>query len=294
MNLSIALTRIGAALAAMLFVTACLESGSSSDASTDAGASLGDDVGAGTGADAAPQAPTAADHDDGDFYVVHDPATTEPTAAASSYIRRSRVSEDIVRWLNRTFAFPHDVPFITQDCGAINAFWVRTQGNRQLVMCNELYVNIANVFRFGFVEWTDDDVLRRALDAWKFVAFHELGHAFITLYGLVYSGSEESAVDELATLLLIDTGDTMAAVSAAIWFRETDPGDITPESLAGEHGLNMQRFHDILCIVYGSDPPRYQTIRDSVPEMARRWDSCAAQYESKVRFWSNALAPWTL
>ena len=76
---------------------------------------------------------------------------------------------------------------------------------------NAVHVQVALWFDPGRSE---DDNRQRILGAWRFVFFHELGHALVDLYDFAIV-DEEDAVDDFSTLKLIEAGLTKDALSAA-------------------------------------------------------------------------------
>ncbi|MBT7756919.1 MAG: hypothetical protein HN732_06295, partial [Rhodospirillaceae bacterium] len=96
-----------------------------------------------------------------------------------------------------------------------------------------------------------DDVLLHTL-------YHELGHALVDILRLPITGKEEDAVDELSTLFLIENfenGEQIATNAGDFFDLESLQSDeVTEQSLFGEHSLDEQRYFNILCLVYGSNP----------------------------------------
>jgi hypothetical protein len=69
--------------------------------------------------------------------------------------------------------------------------------------------------------------------------------------------TEEDAADQLAGLVLITTGDSglEIAMRGAQFFRLLAlSGAKTP--FFNEHSLDAQRYYNLLCMVYGSNPDR--------------------------------------
>src|SRR6185295_2240523 len=68
----------------------------------------------------------------------------------------------------------------------------------------------------------NEEVGGKAIAAMVFVFYHELGHALIDIYDLPVTGREEDAVDQLATVMLLETWDgeesELAMTASAEWF----------------------------------------------------------------------------
>ena len=101
-------------------------------------------------------------------------------------------------------------------------------------------------------------------DVFTFVFLHELGHALVHVLDLPITGKEEDVVDQLAVVMILADEDDeddkefkeriFRVNSAAIWFELKMQEGYGHESYAGVHSLNAQRFHNLLCWMYGSDP----------------------------------------
>ena len=231
------------------------------------------------------------DDDQGDLIVSYDDAEGETAQIWEEAFQDNELPENLAQVVNATYALPHDVMFLLGECGMINAFWAPS--NDAIVMCWELVIHMAEVFANTGV--TNEAAVEGAIQGWIWAFFHELGHALIDLFDLPSTGQEEDAVDEFSTLMLIDYGYPVAAINGALYFFLV-AGDPTPPALADEHSLGEQRFYNVLCLVYGSDPT--QELRDSLvsafPEMDARLDRCPGEYEDKQDAWSTLLEPHEL
>jgi Putative metallopeptidase len=222
--------------------------------------------------------------DNGDF-------TTEWKTGGSPLaqtLRREELFEDLADALNQGLKLPRDLPIIHKSCGEENAFYDPSRG--ELQMCYELLESISDLSRE--IAEDDDEYGERVVATWVFVFFHEVGHALIDLYDLPTVGKEEDAVDEFSTLLMIQSDLAEYALYAAEYWQATDTGIVDETLFADEHSLNSQRFYNILCLVYGSDPDRYDAIVSLgfLPES--RAARCPSEYAQKDEAWSTLLEPW--
>jgi hypothetical protein len=139
-----------------------------------------------------------------------------------------------------------------------------------------------------------------------FILFHELGHGLVDVLQLPAVGPEENVVDEFAAITLISLGreggiGPQIATSAAIGFarmwelsRGQAGADITKLPYWDEHPLFIQRFYNIICLVYGSAPDQFAGLLEVVklPETeAQRWaQRCVIDYQRKAQAWSALLS----
>lgn len=123
--------------------------------------------------------------------------------------------------------------------------------------------------------------------------FHELGHAFIPMFDFPVLGKEEDAVDNLATTMLIeyfDNGSEIAISAADLFDLESDDIEtFTAEDFWGVHSLNEQRYYNTLCMVYGSDPDKYEHIAEDAEFSEERAEVCVIDYEKISDSWLSLL-----
>jgi hypothetical protein len=222
--------------------------------------------------------------DEGDFTTSWKSGGSE----LSQLLHKERLFEDIAEALNDSLKLPRDLPIIHKSCGEENAFYDPNSG--ELQMCYELLESISDVS--DGISTDADEYGERVVATWAFVFFHELGHGLIDLYELPVTGKEEDAVDEFSTLLMIQADLAEYAIYAADYWQVTGSGMYDETLYADEHSLNEQRFYNILCLVYGSDPDKFDAIVSAGLLPESRAVRCPAEYEKKDKSWSTLLEPW--
>lgn len=203
---------------------------------------------------------------------------------------KERVFETIAAELNKLIKLPGVVDIHLVDCGAVNAFY--DQNNSRIILCYEFVSYLAKMFR---AEIKDETELGKAvIGATLFAFFHELGHALRHQLDLPLTGKEEDAVDQLATLILMEGGDegVEAALAGAYWFG-LQAGSAETEQLPfwDEHSLDQQRFYNIACLVYGSDKTKYARLVNNKQLPASRAKRCPQEYRQISGAWEKLLAP---
>ncbi len=78
----------------------------------------------------------------------------------------------------------------------------------------------------------------------------------------------------------------------------SDPRDVVEDEAElddvaywDEHGLSAQRFYNLACFVYGSNPGEYGDLVSELEGFDERADQCPGEYRQKVRSWDILLAP---
>ncbi|NIY83100.1 DUF4344 domain-containing metallopeptidase [Vibrio hepatarius] len=138
-----------------------------------------------------------------------------------------------------------------------------------------------------------------ATDALLHTLLHEAGHAYIEDQRIPVLGKEEDAVDNFATIILlnyIENGDDVA-ISAADMFAFESQSEERPNyyemgDYADEHSFDLQRYFSTLCLVYGSNPKKYQYLLDEVEDhyLGDRKDFCVSNFEIINENWHQYLS----
>ena len=150
-----------------------------------------------TAADSTSAAPSAADT--GRFLAEYEPADEDFQEFRSSLIAH-RFLDTIVARLNDSLRIPRDITLRTAHCGEPNASY--TPDDRRVTLCYELFRSLSE----QFAGEPGGEFLVSGTVA--FALMHELGHALIDVLDLPTTGREEDAVDQLATVLLLQQGPT--------------------------------------------------------------------------------------
>ncbi|HSR97027.1 MAG TPA: DUF4344 domain-containing metallopeptidase [Kofleriaceae bacterium] len=220
--------------------------------------------------------------------VVYQPPTKKPEhEAIRSFLQENKTVERYSKGLSHIFQFPQAVNVVWTECGVVNAAW---DGQGNIVMCYEM----VEFLRGLFIKRIKDpkQLAVAVVSSLMFVFLHEFGHGLISLYKLPAVGREEDAADQLAGLVLIATGDSgiEVAMRGAQFFRLLAlSGAKTP--FFDEHSLDAQRYYNLLCMVYGSNPDRLKSLvgNDKLP--ASRARRCPTEYSKIYSAWADLLNP---
>lgn len=230
--------------------------------------------------------------DAGDFKVEYQKLSSSKYESLDKKVKNERLLENAAEDLNRALKLPEDVFLTARDCGEANAeFDPNTQ---TITVCYELMERFYNLYRSDGMSADAADA--KMFDAIRFVFLHEVGHAMIFNYKLPIMGNEEDAADRCSSYINIEElGDkgVKAVLAAADGFRiDSRRESRSKRDLADEHLLQEQRLYNSLCMIYGSNPDKYEYFVDDgyLPEdRARR---CPQEYQRTVDSWVNLLAPW--
>jgi hypothetical protein len=218
--------------------------------------------------------------------VVYQPPTKRPEREAiRAFLQENKTFDRYASGLSHLFQFPQEVTVVWTECGTVNAAW---DGQGNIVMCYEMAEFLKALFSKRIKD--KKQLTIAVMSSLMFVFLHELGHGLISMYRLPSVGREEDAADQIAGLVLIATGESgiEIAMRGAQFFRLLSlSGAKTP--FFDEHSLDAQRYYNLLCMVYGSDPDRLGSLvgKDKLP--ASRARRCPREYSKISTAWGSLL-----
>jgi hypothetical protein len=221
--------------------------------------------------------------------VAYDPAQSPRVQEIQGLMERTQTLERFVNPMNQVLALPEPITVLQAECGTVNAFYASE--DRQIVMCYELvdyYLGLYNTHDVG----VPTEVA--TVGALSFVLLHELGHAIVDISNTPVLGREEDAVDQFATIIMSRTEiGHIAAQAAAGWFYLKSSGqDTTAMPYWDEHSFDMQRFFNIMCLLYGSSPDSYVDLMQQLNIPDYRLERCSGEYAQALDNWMQVLRPY--
>lgn len=205
-----------------------------------------------------------------------------------------------VQAIDGMFALPRRLRYVTAECGEAGAFYQPDAA--EVVLCYEtlrtLYERGQERQRLlGLVG--EDHPLRYVRANVRFMVLHETGHALVDLLDLPVTGRQEDAVDQLAAILMLRFAELDESPEevidnlrlAANWLLARSTGAYNLDAYAAEHALGEQRYFNLQCLVYGTDPERFAGMvaaRDLTPGRAA---GCEREMRLVSRAWLRLLLP---
>lgn len=120
----------------------------------------------------------------------------------------------------------------------------------------------------------------------EFTLLHELGHMLISELDLPVLGREEDAADQFAVagmFLLHPRHDAEFYARlmdiADYWRLEWQRAESTTANVWDSHPLDAQRFYNIACLTYGSDPERLGWVLEASGLPVQRALYCQEEYQ---------------
>jgi hypothetical protein len=130
-----------------------------------------------------------------------------------------------------------------------------------------------------------------------FVLAHEAGHALISVFDLPVLGREEDAADALATVLALKMAnpfaDRVVFNAARSWFlrHQRDKEEHGPGVYYDEHGLDLQRAYNIVCLLVGGQPDKFTALANEVKLPKERQATCRFDFSNTSSSVEQALKP---
>jgi hypothetical protein len=236
-------------------------------------------------------------NDNGDFIAQHETVSNSRYVEIDKQIKQEKLLERAAEGLNQALILPHDLYLKSKDCGEVNAFYKSEENS--VTVCYELMEQFFHDFKSN--GYDDKKAYGMMFDATRFVFLHEIGHALIDVYKLPITANEEDAADRCSSFInLEELGDdgVKAVLAAAEAFQIESRGSSShARNMADEHLLQEQRFYNSLCMLYGSNPDKYESIvisddrqKGFLPK--ERAVRCPTEYQRTVDSWQSLLEPW--
>lgn len=130
-----------------------------------------------------------------------------------------------------------------------------------------------------------------------FVLGHETAHALISEFGIPVLGREEDAADALATLVSLKMAnafaDRVVYNAARGWFlsEQRDRMAGIPNSFYDEHGMDLQRAYNIVCLMVGGAPDKFEKLATEVRLPEERQATCQGDFSNASWSWEQVLKP---
>ncbi len=210
-------------------------------------------------------------------------------------LKEAQLLEEFAAGLNEYLMLPRNIRLDAAECGEANAFY--SPDDTKITLCYEFVSDL--IKQAGREDLDEDEQSDYIAGTLLFVLLHEVGHALTHVLELPVTGKEEDAVDQLATVLLIEESATDEEfdesadflANAAYWFASMSEGEYDSEAFADEHSLGEQRYYNMMCWIYGANPEAGQDIVDDELLPESRAAQCPDEYRQISSAWQRLLKP---
>ena len=128
-----------------------------------------------------------------------------------------------------------------------------------------------------------------------FVMAHEMGHVLINEMDLPVLGREEDAADSYAVLVALQLqtsfSERVLLEAAKGWFLSSRRDKKEGNALAfyDEHGLDLQRAYNVVCMMHGSNPEKFKELAEEAKLPEERQPSCRRDFRNAQWSWDQVL-----
>jgi hypothetical protein len=227
-----------------------------------------------------------------------------PTNPAHQALYRRLMERRVLEKLQEVFSpfrLPVELKLRTVGCDGVSNAWYQkpAPGSSSPPTVSVCYEYLAEIQQSMPLETTPAGTtpMNAMLGQFFYVFAHEMGHAVFDVLGVPVFGREEDAADNFATYIMLRFGDEEARAlitGAAYSYKKYVQGSHVTVPLAAfsdAHSAPAQRFYNLLCTAYGSDPTRYGDFveKDYLP--TSRAGSCKREYNTTAFAFRELIAP---
>jgi Putative metallopeptidase len=198
--------------------------------------------------------------------------------------------KSLISLLNETIELPAEVGFSFEECIHSNVYY--DEDTNQVVICRQWLDEIERVLSR---DSSDKTAVRQTVQNVALAVFlHETAHALIDILGIPVTGRDEDAADQFSTLILLNQKDgaRKALLVAHVYKVLSQDEARYPPVYWGEHSLDIQRYYDTLCMIYGRDPKQNLRVLANDPLPEARAENCESEYKRIESSWKKLLMPY--
>jgi hypothetical protein len=199
------------------------------------------------------------------------------------------------------FRVPMETKLRTVGCDGVSNAWYQkpASGPSSPPTVSVCYEYLAEIQQTMQPETMPADISRMDAMVGQFfyVFAHEMGHAIFDVLGVPVMGREEDAADNFATYLMLRFGHEESRaliIGAAYSYNKYVQGPQVTVPLAAfsdAHSAPAQRFYNLLCTAYGSDPTRYGDLVEKAYLPKSRAGSCMREYNTTAFAFRELISP---
>ena len=185
----------------------------------------------------------------------------------------------------------------TMECGAVNS-WYRREGLVPTVtICYEFLKHVLDSLPKETILGITADDAKIGQVLW--FTLHEVGHATFEMFSVSIFGNDEDAADNFATYVMLQFSEAVPLIKGAAWawseyIRDHQRNPVVRVRLAGfanEHGQPQQRFYNLACLAFGSNPQRFADIALQGYLPPERISRCAREYRMLAAAFKKEIGP---
>jgi hypothetical protein len=220
------------------------------------------------------------------------PPKDEKLRPIYEYVKDARALEEMQPLL-RPLKLPRTLVIEAKDCAGDSNAWYEDD---KVTICYEflddIWKNAATATTLSGIA-PIDTVMGPFVD----VVLHEAGHAIFDMLKIPVFGREEDAADQFSVYIMLRLQKDEARrliMGTAYQYKSDVVGHKPPVSLqhfANEHGTGAQRFFNVLCLGYGSDPKLFADFVEKGYLPKERAEGCEDEYKQVAFAFDTLIRP---
>jgi hypothetical protein len=218
--------------------------------------------------------------------VYADPKEAQDAPLAQG-LRQQQILEHAAEIL-KAVRLPRTLTLKAESCGEPNAWY--DPDTDVVTFCYELVREM--VQRAGSADRMGLTREQAIVGPFAFIVFHETAHAVFALLKVPILGREEDAADQVAAFTSMRLGDDFAErmlrAAAFMYDQDARSRKVGEDDFADVHGLDRQRFYNVLCLAWGADPKRFAFAKELGKLPDDRAEGCADEF-AQVKYAVAAL-----
>ena len=156
---------------------------------------------------------------------------------------------------------PEELAVKTMECGKVNAWYRRENSKPTVTICYEVLQDVlGSLPKEATVHGISAEDAKIGQLLW--LSLHEVGHATFDIFGVPIFGNEEIAADNFASYVMLQFAEARQLIIGAAWkwnayvqnYKMNPVVQVRLAGFASDHGLPQERFYNVLCMAFGSDP----------------------------------------
>jgi hypothetical protein len=193
---------------------------------------------------------------------------------------------------------PEELAVRTMECGKVNAWYGRENSKPTVTICYEMlqYV-LGSLPKETTVHGITAEDAKIGQLLW--LSLHEVGHATFDIFGVPIFGNEEIAADNFASYVMLQFAEARQLIMGAAWkwnayvqnYKMNPVVQVRLAGFASDHGLPQERFYNVLCMAFGSDPGLFADFAKEGYLPPTRAANCVREYIKFANAFEKQIGP---
>jgi len=193
---------------------------------------------------------------------------------------------------------PEELTVKTAECGKVDAWYRRESSKPTVTICYELLKSILDSLpkETTAAGITPDDA---KIGQVLWLTLHEVGHATFDIFKVAIFGHEEDAADNFATYVMLQFAEARQLIGGAAWawsaymhdYKRNPVVQVRLAGFASDHGQPQERFYNLLCLAFGSDPALFADLTQEGYLPPTRAGNCRFEYLKMAEAFHKEITP---